>query len=116
MEDWAAAVVVVQGYHQAETSRSRFRELQRRPLLHRRPERGAFTDVARLLDPAADREAAREIPDITRAQERWLKVVSALPHGPRATSARGINRTDWFRMDREFYDACLDPRDYRPHR
>ena len=61
-------------------------------------------------------EVAREVRDISRSAERWLKVVSAFPHGASATSARGIDRTDWFRMDREFYDACLDPRDYRPRR
>ena len=59
-------------------------------------------------------EVAHEVRDIARAQGRWLKIVSAFPHGSRATSTRGINNTDWFRMDRAFYDACLDPRDYRP--
>ena len=61
-------------------------------------------------------EVAWEFRDISRSADRWLKVVSAFPHGPNATSTRGIDRTDWFRMDREFYDACLDPRDYRPRR
>lgn len=61
-------------------------------------------------------EVAREIRDIARSGDRWLRVVSAFPHGPNATSTRGNDRTDWFRMDREFWDACLDPRDYRPLR
>jgi hypothetical protein len=26
---------------------------------------------------------------------------------------RGINSTDWIRIDRAAYDACIDPRDYR---
>ena len=59
-------------------------------------------------------EVAREVRDISRSAGRWLKVVSAFPVGPNATVRRGIDRTDWFRMDRDFYDACLDPRDYRP--
>ena len=61
-------------------------------------------------------EVAREVRDISRSADRWLKVVSAFPAGSRATSTRGIDGTDWFRMEREFYDSCLDPRDYRPRR
>ena len=65
--------------------------------------------------PAATRpEVASEVRDISRGVSCWLKTVSAFPHGPAATSSRGIDQTNWFRMDREFYDACLDPRDYRP--
>ncbi|MCY4242543.1 MAG: NYN domain-containing protein [Rhodobacter sp.] len=74
-------------------------------------------DVAVVFSQDQDlAEVAHEVRDIVRAQGRWLKIVSAFPHGDQATSMRGINRTDWFRMDREFYDACLDPRDYRPGR
>ena len=77
--------------------------------------RNGELDVAVVFSQDQDlAEVALEVRDIARAQGRWLKIVSAFPHGERATSARGINRTDWFRMDREFYDACLDPRDYRP--
>ena len=74
-------------------------------------------DVAVILSQDQDlAEVAREIRDIARSEGRWLKIVSAFPHGPNATSQRGIDKTDWFRIDREFYDACLDPRDYRPKR
>ena len=74
-------------------------------------------DVAIVFSQDQDlAEVAREVRDISRSANRWLKVVSAFPHGPAASSGRGIDRTDWFRMDREFYDACLDPRDYRPRR
>ena len=59
-------------------------------------------------------EVAREVREIARPDRRWIKVVSAFPHGPRATSKRGIDKTDWFRMDETLYNACLDPRDYRP--
>jgi len=72
-------------------------------------------DVAVIFSQDQDlAEVAREVRDIARSEGRWLKVVSAFPHGPNATSTRGIDGTDWFRMDREFYDACLDSRDYRP--
>lgn len=59
-------------------------------------------------------EAVEEIREIARSQQRWMKAVSAFPHGPKATTKRGIDKTDWFKMDQNFYDACLDPRDYRP--
>ena len=79
--------------------------------------RNAGLDVAIMFSQDQDlAEVAREARDISRGAERWLKIVSAFPHGPDATSGRGIDRTDWLRMDRDFYDACLDPRDYRPHR
>ena len=79
--------------------------------------RNGELDVAIVFSQDQDlAEVAREVRDIARAERRWLKVVSAFPHGPNATATRGIDRTDWFRMDREFYDACLDPRDYRPRR
>ncbi|MDE0114626.1 MAG: hypothetical protein OXN84_20380 [Albidovulum sp.] len=74
-------------------------------------------DVAAIFtkdqDPA---EAAREIRDIARTGDRWLKVVSAFPREPNSSSDRGMERTDRFQMDREFYIACLDPRNYRPNR
>ena len=61
-------------------------------------------------------EIALEVRDIARTVGRWLKTGSVFPHAPRATATRGIDRTDWFRMDGNFYDACLDSRDYRPGR
>ena len=79
--------------------------------------RNGELDVAVVFSQDQDlAEVALEVRDIAQAQGRWLKIVSAFPHGEEATSMRGINSTDWFRMDREFYDACLDPRDYRPDR
>ncbi len=79
--------------------------------------RNAELDVAVIFSQDQDlAEVASEIRDIVRTGGRWLKVVFAFPHGSSATSQRGVDRTDWFRMDREFYDACLDPRDYRPRR
>ena len=72
-------------------------------------------DVAVIFSQDQDlAEVAVEVKDIARTSGRWLKVVSAFPSGPEATSKRGIDGTDWVLMDRAFYDACLDPRDYRP--
>lgn len=50
---------------------------------------------------------------IAQAQRRWIKIASAFPDGPARRNRRGINRTDWIRIDRSCYDRCLDPRDYR---
>jgi hypothetical protein len=47
-------------------------------------------------------------------QNRWIKVASAFPSSPTSINRRGIERTDWIRIDRATYDACLDRRDYRP--
>jgi hypothetical protein len=47
-------------------------------------------------------------------QNRWIKIACAFPISPTCVNTRGINRTDWIRIDRATYDACLDPRDYRP--
>jgi hypothetical protein len=60
-------------------------------------------------------ELGDEIKEIGRAQNRWIKLACAYPVGPRATTTtRGIDKTDWIHMDQNFYDACLDPHDYRP--
>ena len=77
--------------------------------------RNAELDVAIIFSQDQDLvEVALEVRDIARTTGRWLKVVSAFPSGPSATVNRGIDRTDWFRMNQAFYDNCLDPRDYRP--
>ena len=39
---------------------------------------------------------------------------TTFPHGPSASVKRGIDRTDWLRMDRGLHDTYLDPRDCRP--
>lgn len=61
-------------------------------------------------------ELVGEIQEITRSTGRWLKMVSAFPAGPNASTKRGIEKMDWFPMDQAFYDKCLDPHDYRPKR
>ena len=59
-------------------------------------------------------EVVEEVREIAREQGRQIAVACAFPSGPRATAGRGIDRTDWIRLDQTLYDACLDPRDYRP--
>jgi uncharacterized LabA/DUF88 family protein len=58
-------------------------------------------------------EVAEEIRSISQEQNRWIKLVTAFPSGPNASSKRGINKIDWIRIEKDDYDKCLDPRDYR---
>jgi len=72
-------------------------------------------DVALLFSQDQDfSEVADEVRSVAREQDRWIKIVSAFPFSPRASNKRGINQTDWIRIDQATYDACIDPRDYRP--
>jgi uncharacterized LabA/DUF88 family protein len=72
-------------------------------------------DVAMLFSQDQDlSELAREIRQISISTKRWIKIVSVYPDSLTASPRRGINGTDWFPIDKAFYDACLDPHDYRP--
>jgi NYN domain len=59
-------------------------------------------------------EVADEVRRIATGQGRWLKIASAFPFSPTTTNSRGINNSDWIRIDRATYDGCIDSRDYRP--
>ena len=72
-------------------------------------------DVALLFSQDQDlSEVAREIRAIARKQGRWIKIASAYPRGAGSRKRPGIDFTDWIPIDRATYDACVDPRDYRP--
>lgn len=74
-------------------------------------------DVALIFSQDQDlNEVVQEIAEISAEQQRWIGITCAFPSGPNATYDRGIDKTDWFKMDQAFYDQCLDPRDYRPAR
>lgn len=76
--------------------------------------RGDF-DAALVFSQDQDlSELADEVRALAREQNRWLKIACAFPFSPTISNRRGINGTDWIRIDRATYDACLDPRDYRP--
>ena len=71
-------------------------------------------DVALIMSQDQDfSEVAEEVRTIAQAQDRWIKIASAFPDSPAMGNRRGINKTDWIRIDRALYDQCLDPRDYR---
>lgn len=74
-------------------------------------------DVAIIFSQDQDlAEAVVEVKDIAKEQGRFIRIISAYPDSAAATVLRGIDKTEWFRMDQAFYDACIDPRDYRPAR
>jgi uncharacterized LabA/DUF88 family protein len=71
-------------------------------------------DVALLFSQDQDlSEAAAEIRQISREQDRWIKIASAFPVSILSRNRRGIERTDWIPIERATYDACIDRRDYR---
>lgn len=51
---------------------------------------------------------------VGRDQNRWIKIASAFPDSITRSFRRGIDRTDWCRIDRTTYNGCIDPLDYRP--
>lgn len=72
-------------------------------------------DVAVIFSQDQDlSQVAEEIRLIAREQGRWIKIACAFPVSPTSRNRRGIDRTDWLRIDRATYDACLDQRNYRP--
>jgi len=71
-------------------------------------------DVALIFSQDQDlSEVAQEIRQIAHEQARWIKIASAFPSSPVLSNRRGIEKTDWIRIDRTTYDSCLDLRDYR---
>lgn len=45
--------------------------------------------------------------------QNLFHAVREAPTSASAPNRRGIDKTDWIRIDRATYDACLDRRDYR---
>ena len=71
-------------------------------------------DVALVFSQDQDlSEVADEIRAISKEQIRWVKMACAFPFSPVTSNRRGINGTDWIKIDRKIYDACLDPKDHR---
>lgn len=70
-------------------------------------------DVAVVFSQDQDlSEVAEEIRSIARVTKRWIRIASAYPCSPASQNRRGINKTDWIKIDREDYDECLDGTDY----
>ena len=60
--------------------------------------------------------AVRLARTIAESQGRSLLFDSAFPVGPGSRFQRGVPGTTWAPIDQATYDACRDPRDYRPRR
>jgi hypothetical protein len=78
-----------------------------------------FIDGQNLFHAAKDEdlsEVAEEVRAVVRERGRWAKIASAFPDSPTRRYRRGVNKTDWIRIDRATYDASIDPADYRPRR
>ncbi len=72
-------------------------------------------DIAMIFSQDQDlSEAVDEVKTISAEQDRWIKVVCPFPKSPTYENKRGINGTEWIKIDRKTYDQCLDPNDYRP--
>ncbi len=72
-------------------------------------------DVAVIFSQDQDlSELSADVRLVAADQNRWFKLASAFPTSPTYANTRGIDKTDWLRIGRTEYDACLDPRDYRP--
>ena len=70
-------------------------------------------DVAVIFSQDQDlKEVADEIVRISKEQNRWIKIASAFPVSPTYKN-RGIDKTEWIKIDKKTYDACIDPNDYR---
>ena len=92
------------------------RERDRRSFGARRRPPGQDQAIRRRIDFQPGSGLAEVVPEvraIAREQDRWIKLASAFPSGEYATSDRGIDGTDWFKIERALY-TCLDPYDYRP--
>lgn len=71
-------------------------------------------DVALIFSQDQDlSEAVEDVKKIAALKNRWIKTACAFPVSPTVVNPRGINGTDWIRIDRATYDSCLDPLDYR---
>lgn len=79
--------------------------------------RSGACDVALVFSQDQDlAEVANEIRAIAQDQVRSIKMACAFPVSPRYANRRGIDKTDWIRLDQSTYELALDPRDYRPKR
>ena len=71
-------------------------------------------DVALIFSQDQDfSELAIEIKRIAAVQGRWVTVVSAYPAGARYSNRSGIDKTDWFKIDKTLYDQAIDSYNYR---
>lgn len=72
-------------------------------------------DVAVIYSQDQDiQEVVSEVREIAKEQGRDIPICCAFPFGPNASTKRGIDNTQWFKIDETTYNSCIDPYDYRP--
>lgn len=72
-------------------------------------------DVALIFSQDNDLSpVAEEIRLIAKEQSRWIKVASAYPYDGTSVFSKGIDRTDWKKINRTTYEACKDLANYWP--
>lgn len=72
-------------------------------------------DIGLILSQDQDlTEAVEDVKSIARDQGRQIHLACAFPSSPTIRNRRGIDKTEWIRIDRAMYDTCIDARDYRP--
>lgn len=70
-------------------------------------------DVVLIFSQDADfEELVKDVEENAKKQSRWIKVASAFPDSSKRHYRRGIEKTDWIRIDKVTYDTCIDPRQY----
>mgnify|MGYP001594569735 CR=1 FL=1 len=70
-------------------------------------------DVAVIFSQDQDlSEVADEVRRISIEQNRWIRIASAFPVSPTSKNTKGINKTEWIKIDRQAYDSCVDQNDY----
>ncbi len=75
---------------------------------------GKQYDVALILSQDQDlTEAVKDVKWVAKTQNRWLWTACAYPCSPTTRKKRGVDGTQWIKMDRILYDSCIDKRDYR---
>ncbi len=75
---------------------------------------GNDLDVALIFSQDQDfSELADEMRVLARREKRWIKIASAFPYSAATRNRRGINGSDWIKVDADMYSACIDPWDYR---
>ncbi len=71
-------------------------------------------DVAVIFSQDQDlSEATNEIKEISKTMNRWILTASAFPVGSGTHNYRGINGTQWIKIDEAAYNSCVDPVRYR---
>lgn len=59
-------------------------------------------------------EVVEELGRISDQMGRWIKAGCAFPIGPTTVNPRGIRGAKAIRINKQLYDSCIDPINYRP--